>query len=177
MNFHVKAPEKKIMPLILAAALAAGLSLPASSQENNPDEKDKPLPQLAENKPLELDIYGGIRDLYRIAVPKPLGHEATAVDIMNISEKALVVSSLFKVLDSASFIADMEKEGMGISPDAWNSVGAQGVIKCRVKIEAAGYSLNSVFTRQRVATSPCSPAPMTAVFRIHDHLFINGLTR
>jgi len=28
----------------------------------------------------------------------------------------------------------MEKEGMGISPDAWNSVGAQGVIKCRVKI-------------------------------------------
>jgi len=125
----------RLNPFVIATVITAALfclALPGQSQTSGgsgASKGDQPLPQMSENGPLQLDIYGGIRDLYKIAVPKPLGHSATAEDIKQISEKALQVSSLFKVLDSNSFIADLSKEGLGITPEPWTTVGAQGVIK------------------------------------------------
>lgn len=105
----------------------------AETQTNEkPSKGDEPLPAMNENAPLEVEIWGGIRDLYQIAVPQPLGDAVTAKDVKAIQEKDYMLSSLFKVLDSKSFIADLTAEGMSIDKDPWVQVGAQGVSKCKV---------------------------------------------
>jgi TolB protein len=76
---------------------------------------------------IELDIYGGVRDLYKIAVPQPRGEKAVAADVQSIASRDLEISSLFKVLDPRSFLADTSAEGF--DADAWRTVGAQGVVQ------------------------------------------------
>ncbi len=83
---------------------------------------------------IELDVYGGVRDLYKIAVPTALGQPGAAAQVQSIATHDLDLSSLFKVLDPRSFLADPEEEGMGFDVDAWRAVGAQGVVKSRVRI-------------------------------------------
>lgn len=123
--------------------LFALLAVPGIGQnQRTASRDDQPLPSMSENAPLQLDIYGGIRDLFRIAVPKPIGHDETASEIKNISENLLRLSSLFKVLDSKSFIANLSKEGLGISTEPWISVGAQGVIKGRASVSSGRVELD-----------------------------------
>ena len=129
---------KRVSMVVLAAALAiaalAGLSpRPAASQQGAPAGKDEaPLPAVADNAPLEVSLWGGIRDLYKIAVPRPLGADAATAEVQSIQVNDFKVSSLFEVLDEKSFIADLAAEGMSIDKDPWVQVGAQGVTKCRV---------------------------------------------
>jgi TolB protein len=119
----------------LAAVAALGAMAPgaAVSQAAGADKKDEaPLPAVAQNAPLEVSLWGGIRDLYKIAVPKPLGGDAAGAEVQSIQVSDFKVSSLFEVLDEKSFIADLTAEGMSIDKDPWVQVGAQGVTKCRV---------------------------------------------
>ncbi len=103
----------------------------AESQKEKKDEEER-LPKMSENAPLEIEIWGGIRDLYKIAVPRPLGPSGPAAEVQAIQSNDLKLSSLFEVLDPKSFLADLTAEGMGIQKDPWVQVGAQGVSKCKV---------------------------------------------
>jgi TolB protein len=83
---------------------------------------------------IEIDVYGGVRDLYKIAVPAGLGQPGAAQQVQGITTRDLEISSLFKVLDPRSFLADPEDEGMGFDVDAWRAVGAQGVVKSNARV-------------------------------------------
>lgn len=76
-----------------------------------------------------IDVSAPEQSLYRIAVPELSGNAQGAGVLRN--DFALI--SLFKVLDPASFVADLKAEGLNINPPSWQSVGAQGVIKGEVK--------------------------------------------
>jgi TolB protein len=128
---------KRFSMMLAAAALAAWAVTAwapgaAVSQQGAPSKDDVPLPAIADNAPLEVELWGGIRDLYKIAVPKPFGHAAAAAEAQAVQVDDFKLSSLFEVLDEKSYIADLAAEGMSIDKDPWVQVGAQGVSKCQV---------------------------------------------
>jgi TolB protein len=88
----------------------------------------EPPPDLPTRAVLEVDSPE--RSLYRIAVPELLG--GGAADGAEVIRNDLRLSSLFNVLDTRSFIADVGAEWIGIAPQAWLSVGAQGVVKGKI---------------------------------------------
>ncbi|MCU0663462.1 MAG: translocation protein TolB [Myxococcota bacterium] len=118
---------------LLMVALA-GLWLPNTAvSQNTPSSasKEQPLPQTGDNAPLRLEIWGGIRDLYRIAVPT-LGDSALAASVQADSALDFKLSNLFQVIEPKSYLANASAEGMSIEKDPWLQVGAQGVSKCQV---------------------------------------------
>ncbi len=120
-----------VAALVLAFAFLV-LSEGASSKQEGADAKaDEPLPAMKDNAPLEVELWGGIRDLYRIAVPRPLGHGPTAALVQEVQAMDFKLSSLFEVLEEKSYLADLAAEGMSIDKDPWVQVGAQGVTKCQ----------------------------------------------
>ncbi len=122
----------------------------AESKKGKKDKgSDEPLPVMADNAPLEVELWGGIRDLYKIAVPKPLGHATASKEVQSIQSNDFKLSSLFEVLSEKSYIADLSAEGMTIEKDPWVQIGAQGVSKCRVK--KSGDSLELDFKLFEVA--------------------------
>lgn len=82
-----------------------------------------------------VEIDSPERALFQIAVPKLLT-KGTKASLGDESAKVLrrdfELISLFKVLPTSSYIANAEAEGLSIRPDAWQSVGAQGVIKGQI---------------------------------------------
>lgn len=103
-----------------------------TDDQSEPKAEEENLPQMSENAPLEIDAYGGVRNLYKIAVPKPIGDDKLAAEVQEIQSKDLTLSSLFEVLDPRSYLADLAAEGMNIEKDPWLQVGAQGVTKCQI---------------------------------------------
>lgn len=129
--------KRRMIALIALLAMAVGLtSLPTQgeSQGKPAEEKasDPPLPGRTDNKPLEINVWGGIRDLYKIAVTKPVGADPLASSVQEIESRDFKLSSLFEVIDPKSYLANPEAEGMSIETDPWVQVGAQGVSKCQV---------------------------------------------
>lgn len=90
--------------------------------------------QFGEGAPLQLEIYGGIRDLYKIAVPLPLGEETLSSQAQSIMIQNLELVGMFEVVDPRSYIVDPMKEGMGIEINNWMAVGAQSVIKVNLNV-------------------------------------------
>jgi len=79
-----------------------------------------------------IDVTGAKRTLYPIAVPvSPEGDGAAAKEIAQVTAFDLSVAGVFKVLDPASFLADLKAEGLGIDAQKWKDVGAFGVVKYR----------------------------------------------
>jgi TolB protein len=72
---------------------------------------------------------GGNRSLFKIALPKLLGDEGASASVVETETRDLNLSSLFQVLDPASFTANLSTEGSGIDPVSWRNVGAEGVVK------------------------------------------------
>jgi TolB protein len=72
---------------------------------------------------------GGNRTLFKIALPKVLGDEPASSTVVQTESRDLTLSSLFQVLDPASFTANLAAEGAGIDPTSWRNVGAEGVVK------------------------------------------------
>ena len=70
--------------------------------------------------------------LYKVAIPRVLGEGAAAQVMTEVVANDLALSGFFKVLDPASFVADLAKENLNITPDSWKTVGAESVIKARV---------------------------------------------
>lgn len=80
---------------------------------------------------VKFKITSGGRDLYKMAVPLPLGDKSTATTAQEVVGNDLSLSGYFKVLDPASYLANLEAEQLTISPQDWRNVGAEGVIKAR----------------------------------------------
>jgi TolB protein len=79
-----------------------------------------------------IDVTNAKRTLYPIAVPASLeGDAAAAKEVAQVTSFDLSVAGVFKVLDPASFLADLKTEGLGVEPQKWKDVGAFGVIKYR----------------------------------------------
>jgi TolB protein len=76
-------------------------------------------------------ITAGGRDLYKLAIPLPLGDRATAKSASDVLSNDLALSGFFKVIDPASFLANVQAEQLTINPPDWVNVGAEGVIKAR----------------------------------------------
>lgn len=144
---------KKMIPILCASvillALAAVAPRSAESGKDTKKSTEEKLPQLTENAALELEMWGGIRDLYKIAVPKPEGSDSVADEIQKIQSNDLKVSSLFEVVNPKSYLARGSSKGDSIDKDAWVQVGAQGVSKC--KVTAAGGKIRLEFKLFEVA--------------------------
>jgi TolB protein len=138
----MKTTKLSLVAIALAAAAAAitaaplgttstaqelGRTLEAPPPEGAPMAADETLPGQA-----VIDVTAPERALYRIAVPNLLGDGelgGTGAEVMRTDFRLV---SLFEVLDARSFLADAQAEGLGITPSAWASVGAQGVIKGQI---------------------------------------------
>ena len=80
-----------------------------------------------------IDVSGAKRGRYPIAVPVAVESDgAAAAEVAQVASFDLGVAGYFKVLDPASFLADLGAEKLGIDPPKWKDVGAYGVIKYRV---------------------------------------------
>lgn len=123
---------------VLATVALLGLSLAphgAFSQAGKSDEE--PLPTR-----VVIDVDSPERALYRIAVPAIGGDAKLGGEGAEVIRNDLRLVSLFQVLDPKSFLADLEKEGLGITEPPWSSVGAQGVVKGRIKRSGEGIEVD-----------------------------------
>lgn len=118
---------------LAGAALLAALAWPASSQDGSPQAREEVLP----DRTVVIDVDSPERALYRIAVPSLLGEGELGGQGADVLRSDLRLVSLFEVLDARSFVANLESEGLGIAPGAWQAVGAQGVIKGQIVREGS----------------------------------------
>jgi TolB protein len=129
---------------------------------------------------LSLEIYGPGRELYRMAIPKPLGPSDISREVMEVMARDLMLSGFFKILDPRSFIVDLKKEGLGIDPLAWRAVGAQGVIKAQIilygKEARFEFRLFEVARGGRVVFSRIYSANRAAVRKV-VHMWCNEVLR
>ncbi|HZO05655.1 MAG TPA: hypothetical protein VFB52_04655, partial [Solirubrobacterales bacterium] len=80
-----------------------------------------------------IDVSGARRGLYPLAIPVAVNSDgAAAREVADIASFDMQVAGFFKVLDPASFLADLGAEKLGIEPQKWKDVGAYGVMKARV---------------------------------------------
>lgn len=127
-----------------------------SVEENSGIPLPNKIPQgvsVEEGAPLSLDIYGGVRDLYKLAVPISIGEQTLGQDTQKIMSKNLELVGMFEVLDPRSYIAP-QTEGMNIDVNSWSAINAQGVIKS--KIDLNGKRISTEFRLYEIArgTSP-----------------------
>jgi TolB protein len=113
----------------LTASLLGLLAITAVGHSQRGKKDEPPLPE----RTVVIDVDSPERALYRIAVPNVLGSGALGPQAAAVLRNDLHLVSLFDVLDARSFIADLEREGLGVAKDAWTSVGAQGVIKGQIR--------------------------------------------
>lgn len=79
-------------------------------------------------------ITGTGEALFKLAIPPVLdggGAAAAAKTATQVMNNDMTLIGLFKVLDPKGFLANLAKEGTGISAQDWVNVGAQGVIKAK----------------------------------------------
>ncbi|HJL17109.1 MAG TPA: hypothetical protein RMH99_15695 [Sandaracinaceae bacterium LLY-WYZ-13_1] len=113
------------------AALAGALAVPATGQEGETSAagEEEELPE----RIAVIDVDSPERSLFRIAVPNLRGSNTLGPQGAETLRNDFRLVSLFEVLDSRSFVADLDAEGLSIVPSAWSAVGAQGVIKGEVE--------------------------------------------
>ena len=127
--------QRPLSSLAFLAALAvtvAALAIPATGQDGAPTSaQEEALPE----RIAVIDVDSPERSLYRIAVPNLRGEASMGPQGAEVLRNDFRLVSLFDVLDSRSFVADLNAEGLSIVPSAWTSVGAQGVIKGEIERE------------------------------------------
>jgi len=104
----------RTLPLLLLAVMV--LPVPAHAQDEGP---------------IRFKISAGGRDLYKIALPLPVGDRAAAQTAQDVLNNDLSLSGFFKVVDPKAYLANLAAEGLSINPQDWRNVGAEGVIKAR----------------------------------------------
>lgn len=113
---------KKRIVLAGSFAMAALLVLAAA---------ERPTRAQSAGDAVRFKITAGGKDLYKLAIPLPLGDKASAKTVEDVLSNDLALSGFFKVLDPASFLANLPAEQLTINPPDWRNVGAEGVIKAR----------------------------------------------
>ena len=96
------------------------------------------------NGGVEIGINGATRGLYPIAAPSAIEGDASSKEVATVEAFDLGVAGVFKVLDPASFLADLKSEQLGIEPQKWKDVGAYGVVKYRVSADSIEFRLYEV---------------------------------
>lgn len=87
----------------------------------------------------QITVSGGTRALFKIALPTPtVGETDLSKSIVETETRDFTNSSIFQVLDSASFTANLAAEGNSIEPSSWRSVGAEGVVKASTSTRSGG---------------------------------------
>jgi len=120
-----------------------------------------------------IDVDNPERALYRIAVPDLLG--STSADGAEVIRNDLKLSSLFGVLDTRSFVADLNAEGLGVGSDAWSVVGANGVVKGKVTGNTVEMRLYELARGETAILSKSYSG--TGELRRHMHDFANEILR
>lgn len=115
-------------PLATVAGLL-GLFAVVGVGHSQKKQDEKPLPEHT----VVVDVDSPERALYRIAVPNLRGSSSLGASAAGVLRNDFELVSLFDVLDARSFIADLDREGLGIEKDPWSSVGAQGVVKGQIR--------------------------------------------
>ncbi len=118
---------------LIASVCLSQSSLSAQAQA----KKDEALP----GRTVVIDVNAPGRALYKIAVPMVQGDQQAGAEISEVLRNDLTLSSLFEVLNPKSYLADLKKEGLTIKHDAWNSVGAQAVVKGLVTVTGSQIAL------------------------------------
>jgi TolB protein len=88
-------------------------------------------PTRAQSDDVRFKVTAGGKDLYKLAIPLPLGDKAAAQSASDVLGNDLSLSGYFKVLDPASYLANLAAEQLTINAQDWRNVGASGVIKAR----------------------------------------------
>jgi TolB protein len=112
-------PTKKTVVTVGAIGLASALvavALPGHAQTDDA---------------VRFKIQAGGRDLYKIAVPLPIGDKGAAQAAADITANDLTLSGFFRVIDAKATLANLAAEQLAINPQDWRNVGAEGVIKAR----------------------------------------------
>lgn len=121
LNVRSRASALRALRLVAVLTAAVGLaSVPAIAQ--TPDAPPQATTTVVVSG-------GGTRTLFKIALPTLLGDPGTSTSVVETESRDLSLSSLFQVLDPASFTANLAAEGTGIDPASWRNVGAEGVVK------------------------------------------------
>lgn len=123
----MKKTTRTLFGLALVCMTLVGLGPAAVTGQEKKEE-----PPLPKSAPI-VDVTSPTQALYRIAVPDLQGSASLGQQAAEVLRNDFRLVSLFKVLDPASFVADVKSEGLGITPSSWQSVGAQGVIKGEVR--------------------------------------------
>ncbi|MCB9595620.1 MAG: PD40 domain-containing protein [Sandaracinaceae bacterium] len=130
MNQH----KLSLVAMSLAAGLvAAALAVPVVGQDGAPAAT--PAEDALPERVAVIDVDSPERALYRIAVPNLRGEPSLGPQGAGVLRNDFRLVSLFDVLDSRSFVADLDAEGLEMVPGSWATVGAQGVIKGEVTVE------------------------------------------
>jgi TolB protein len=168
----------KTLTRVLTAASAACLLFSAFLPEVRGQQQkgEAPLPT---GSPV-IDVTAPEQALYRIAVPDLLGTASLGRDGAGVLRNDFALVSLFKVLDPKSFVANLQTEGMGITPASWQSVGAQGVIKGTVTQTGGNISVQMQFFEIARGTTPTlkkSYSGTPAELRAFMHNFANEVVK
>ena len=93
------------------------------------------LPATAQADDFSIDVSKPQRTRYPLAIPMAVGGDkGTAREVLKVASFDLNVAGWFKVMSAKGFLADLEREGMGIEQEAWKNVGAYGVIKYQTQL-------------------------------------------
>ncbi len=92
-----------------------------------------------------IDVNAVKKGTYPIALPTAVdGDLAAAKEIGLVESFDLSVAGVFKVLEPASFLADLRGEGLDIDPQKWKDVGALGVVKYKADASQIEFRLYEV---------------------------------
>jgi TolB protein len=137
-------PSSAFAAALACTSLVAALAWPVASQAPLVEGDEPELPGRA----VVIDVDAPERSLYRIAVPDLRGDEALGEQGAAVLRNDLRLVSLFELLDEGSFVANLEAEGLELVPAAWQTIGAQGVVKgevtrdgTRIRLELRLYEL------------------------------------
>ncbi len=119
---------RRQLPWLLISVAAAAAVLPPLLSDAQPLPPTPPTPP--GNGELTITLSGLEARLLPVAIPAFRGTGGDAVSA--IVSNDLRLSSLFRVLDARSFTADLDAEGLNITPASWTTVGATAVVKAMV---------------------------------------------
>jgi TolB protein len=115
-----------------------------------------------------IEVSGQKKGLYPIAAPLAPEGDAVAKEIANVESFDMSVAGPFKVVDPASFLANLKEEGLGIEVQKWKDVGAYGVMKYKVSggnVEFRLYEMSKGNTPSLTKTYPLGKDVRTVVHR------------
>jgi TolB protein len=120
----------RVLPALLALGAALALApLPAVAQTGGGGANLPTVSAPTGGAVTQIIVPGGNRSLFKIALPPLAGDSGISSSAVETASRDFTLSSLFQVLDPASFTANLGAEGLGIDPTSWRNVGAEGVVK------------------------------------------------